>query len=357
MENDDIEFDSDLYYRHRAERMQRMRVALAVIPAMVGVVAILFASLISEYTYFPFPISRPFLNLVGLSSLLISGMAILMVYLQTGFKKQPAQSFDHLRYEDELKRLRNRLEHNASFSTLELKEMQNELKNLRQRADQDSHINKLITENEKDELVSRIKESIEKESSKEIYQETLSKIQDKLADHNRLKEVESVFMATLERLRDETSALGRRGNLNLGLGIFTTIIGLGILGYFVVEIDAIPEDKMAFIAYFLPRLSLVLLIEVFAYFFLKLYKASLQEIKYFQNEMTNSEAKLVALKCSIMTSDATATSEVIRALACTERNGVLEKGQTTADIEKTRIDQRNISVIADKVSSLLESRK
>ncbi|MBW5416391.1 coiled-coil domain-containing protein 30 [Pseudomonas sp. MAG002Y] len=357
MENDDIEFDSELYYRYKAERMQRMRIALAVIPAMVGLAAILFASLISDFMDFPFPISRPFLSLVGLASLLVSGMAILMIYLQTGFKRQPAQNFDHLRYEDELRRLRNRLEHSASISTSELKEMQSELKYLRQRADQDSRINELITENEKDELVSRIKESIERESSKEIYQETLSKIQDKLANHNRLKEVESVFMATLERLRDETSALGRRGNLNLGLGILTTIIGLGILGYFVIEIDAIPEDKTAFVAYFIPRLSLVLLIEVFAYFFLKLYKASLQEIKYFQNEMTNSEAKLVALKCSIMTSDAPATSEVIRALACTERNGVLEKGQTTADIEKNRIEQQNISVIADKVSSLLGSRK
>ena len=93
-------------------------------------------------------------------------------------------------------------------------------------------------------------------------------------------------------MRSEVSALSRRGNLNLSLGIATTIIGLIILGYFVLEIDSIPEDKMAFIAHFIPRLSLVVLIEVFAYFFLKLYKSSLSEIKYFQNEMTNAEAKV-----------------------------------------------------------------
>ena len=53
--------------------------------------------------------------------------------------------------------------------------------------------------------------------------------------------------------------------------------------------------------------------------------------------MTNAEAKLIAIKCSMMTSDTTTTSAVVLALSNTERNAVLEKGQTTAEIEKAKM--------------------
>jgi len=39
-----------------------------------------------------------------------------------------------------------------------------------------------------------------------------------------------------------------------------------------------------------------MLIELFAYFFLKLYKSDLSEIKYFQNELTNVEMRYAAVR-------------------------------------------------------------
>lgn len=41
------------------------------------------------------------------------------------------------------------------------------------------------------------------------------------------------------------------------------------------------------------------MIELFAYFFLSLYRTSLQKIKYFQNELTNIEAKQIALRAAL----------------------------------------------------------
>src|SRR5574339_301622 len=55
--------------------------------------------------------------------------------------------------------------------------------------------------------------------------------------------------------------------------------GWRVLGYAVFNPPATvaaPE----LLSYFVPRVSLVVLIEVFAYFFLRLYKQSLNEIKY-----------------------------------------------------------------------------
>lgn len=349
--------EEENYYRWKAERQQRLRMAMAIVPAIVGISAILFSSIFSDYEYLPFNISRVAVNLIGPISLLFSGVAILMIYLQTGFKNRPVDVVDYKRYENELRNLKSHLEHRDALSSEDVELIQEKLQHLKERVDQSTSINEAITAEHKEELVQLLKSDILKTSSEGVFTETLEKIKKEVSNSNQFKEVENVFSRTLERLYTEINALSRRGNLNLTLGIVTTIIGLGILGYFVLEIDSIPEDKMAFIAHFIPRLSLVILIEVFAYFFLRLYKSSLSEIKYFQNEMTNAEAKLAALKCSLMTSDAVSTAHVIKTLSNTERNAVLEKGQTTAEIEKSKIEQQNISTISDKVSSLISNKK
>ena len=357
MEEESTEIHDQKYFEWKAERQQRLRIVSSVVPALFGFVILFYLSLDSDYKEFPFPLSRSLLSILGPLFILISGLSILMAYLQTGFKKASSTNTDYLKHENELRRLRDRIESHPLLDNDDLENIKTELALLKEQAEKNTSINEAITSGHKDELVQLLKNEILIESKSQASVEILNKIEDKVKNINQASEVENVFLRTLDRLNSEVNALSRRGNLNLSLGILTTIIGLAILGYFVLEIDSIPEDKMAFIAHFIPRLSLVVLIEVFAYFFLKLYKSSLSEIKYFQNEMTNAESKLIAIKCSIMTADSATTSIVIKNLSETERNAILEKGQTTAEIEKSKIEQQNISTISERVSSFLKPIK
>jgi len=357
MKEDFREFEEDSYYKWKAEKQQRLRVAMAVVPAIIGFALIVLTTTTPGYIELPFPFSRQILMLLGPASLLFSGMAVLMIYLQTGFKKNENMGIDYIKYESELRNLKNKLEHTSSVNSTDLEKIQIDLNSLRELSSKSGAINSAITTEQKDELVHMLKMEILNRSTDEAYKETIRKIEKEINTSKNINEIESVFLRTLDRLYSEIKALGWRGNLNLSLGILTTIIGLGILGYFVVEIGTIPEDKMAFIAQFIPRLSLVVLIEIFAYFFLKLYKSTLQEIKYFQNEMTNIEAKLAAIKCSMSTSDVATISQVVKLLSSTERNSILEKGQTTAEIERSKIEQQNISTISERVSRIITPSK
>lgn len=356
--DDFMEEPSEEYLKWRAERQRRFRIVLAAVPAMLGVTFGLLAVFLPNYEQFMIlpGLNRDIFGLITPFMFLVSGLGVLMIYLQTGFSKKADATSEYLRYEDELRRLRNQIEHGDSASNKELELLKNEVSRLKSELDSNSSITAAIGAENKDELVSLLKREIQEESTSLASQEFLDKVKKEAATSDQTKEIEKVFSRTLERLYTETSALGRRGNLNLSLGILTTIVGLAILGYFVVEIDTVPEDKVAFVAYFIPRLSLVVLIEIFAYFFLKLYKSSLSEIKYFQNEMTNSEAKLAALKCSLMTNDSEATSNVIKALSETERNAIIEKGQTTAEIEKSKVEQQSISTFSDKLAKALSAK-
>jgi hypothetical protein len=88
---------------------------------------------------------------------------------------------------------------------------------------------------------------------------------------------------------------------------------------------------------FAPRISLVVVIEIFAYFFLGLYKNSLSEIKYFHNELTNVESKYLAIEEAIALSDDNTLKEVVKDISRTERNFLLKKGETTVSMEEKRL--------------------
>lgn len=155
------------------------------------------------------------------------------------------------------------------------------------------------------------------------------------------------FEATRKRLRDEIELLARRGNLNLTIGVLTTIVGVVALAYVVLSQPEFPAhtdpaSSLVFFTSLLSRLSVAIFIEVFAFFFLRLYKSGLEDIRYYQNEITNIESKETAL-LSITNNDTCELKKVvIEVLSKTERNGLLKKGETTVALERDRIERNEL---------------
>jgi hypothetical protein len=140
-------------------------------------------------------------------------------------------------------------------------------------------------------------------------------------------------------LEQEVAALSRRGNLNLVIGGITTLVAVGLLIFLVA---AQPADARLSIAeqglHYLPRLSIAIFIELFSFFFLRLYRAGLEDIKFFQNELTNVETKYAALEAALAHQDGALSRQVISLVAKTERNFVLKKGESTVDLERLKAE-------------------
>lgn len=211
-----------------------------------------------------------------------------------------------------------------------------------------------ISDEQRQEWIEEIKNRLKSEASQPFLNEIESMAKKKFAQQTQLSDLDEKFSQSINRLNKEIGALGRRGNLNLILGIVTTIVGLVVLGIFVWKLPEQPTHPWQIAENFLPRLSLVILIELFAYFFLKLYKSSLSEIKYFQNELSNFEAKFVSLRLALMNKGRDVFDEVIKNLSRTERNYILEKGQTTVELESQKLDKDHF---LDAINALPEKMK
>lgn len=280
------------------------------------------------------------------------GMAILILNYLGGEKYQ---SSDNSYIKDELSVLRNSLVH-GPYSKSSIEEYNKKIKKLEESLKNIKEGQYRISEKEKKQIIGELKRNILSDASSSILSEIETKYSEKIQTDNQLSKIQDQLENTRLRLREEISALGRRGNVNLLIGILTTFVAISILTTAVLS----PEIKLTnenLISHFAPRFTLSLFIEIFSFFFLKLYKSSLNEIKYFQNELTNIEMKFVSLDNALRNKNKDLLVNVINDFSKTERNLILNKGQSTVDIERSRIDSDAVNNTISSIFKLTEAIK
>lgn len=145
----------------------------------------------------------------------------------------------------------------------------------------------------------------------------------------------------LLRMSDNLRALGQRATWSLMTGV--AFAGGGVIILFWSSVLSPPpsergSDILAFLRQYGPRLSMSIIVELVAFFFLRTYARTLTDIRYVQNEFTNVEMKFIALHTSLEHSFKDITKKALDRLIETERNHILEKGQTSLEMERERVE-------------------
>lgn len=200
-----------------------------------------------------------------------------------------------------------------------------------------SENNYQFTENERCKIIDDIRNEIFSDASSSILLEIENRYSENVQKETQFNQIKNQLDNIRMRLKQEISALGRRGNVNLVIGVLTTVVAVGILTSTVLDTSVV-LTKETLVSYFIPRLFLSIFIEIFSFFFLKLYKSGLSEIKYFQNELTNVEMKFVSLENALRCENSEVINAVISELSRTERNFILDKGQSTVELERSKLD-------------------
>jgi hypothetical protein len=212
-----------------------------------------------------------------------------------------------------------------------------------------------LTEPDKEKLFDIITKSVSANINNEFLKSLDEKYSLKAVDEARYKELLQNFEQTRARVMREIDGLSRRANLNLVIGTITTIIAVGVLFTTVYDKVISMTDPAATLAYFIPKVSTVIFIEIFSFFFLKLYRSNLGDVKYYQNEMTNIEFKILSLKSALITNDKDTSKQIILELSKIERNFILQKGETTVEIETAKNQNKFDKSFTDNLKSFTES--
>lgn len=309
------------FYEYRKNRIYTL---YGIILSVIGLVFILTKDL--AYNYFDKQFSFVFI-ITGATTLAFGVGFILFRYLQNGsFGKYTDSEISNQSLRSEIQDLR--------FELLKLRKKSGES------ADYEN-ISKTIN----NAIDSTITEDFIKSKIDSFYSE-------RAISEAKRKDILEEFDNLSYRINGELTRLRKSANLNLVIGSITTICAIVALGYEVFKTDLNFSDTTKVLAHYIPRVSLIIFVEIFAFFFLKLYKATLTDIKYFNNEKTNIDFKIISLKTALNTGDAKLIQTMIEELIRTERNFKLSKDESTVELEKIKNDTNNNQILAQLLEKL-----
>jgi hypothetical protein len=302
----------------------------------IFLLAISFASYVMTQSYFKYiDFSIGPEVLMGVSVTFLTGLTLFMYSYLRGGQKQDAPKHSNASgaYSSDSQKIDDLGD--------SIENLIDRLSNIEQAIRHSSVEESSLTEKDRIELIDTFKKRLSENVTDDFLKAINMKYGKAIANNILMDELGKHCDRTETRLRNEIESLTRRGNINLVIGVLTTLIAVGILASTVV-MNSLPTDPEKLAAHFLPRFTLSIFIEIFSFFFLRLYNTSLNDIKYFQNELTNIESRFIALRQATQAGDEKTLGMLLNNLGETERNFVLKKGETTADLEKSKLDQQSM---------------
>ncbi|MGN6650271.1 hypothetical protein [Trinickia sp.] len=329
---DDAHFEHLLAERNRREARKRLAMMVsgaAITAAVTFVLLVNFGPRASVLSELPFTKLVP----VVTTLMLTSGVtAALLSYLRGSSSSARAVS---------------------GTMSLRLLQLENEVENQSRRIETKIKA-RYVDESTRSTIVAELKQDLTSSVAEIVLDEIQQKVRLSLEQEREGRELRAQLDQTSDRLSDAIAALHLRANVNLVFGILMSVAGISILAY-TLAAPVPTETSWDFIRNYVPRVTLVLVVELFAYFFLNLYKANLVETRYYHNEITNIAARRTGLLTAFSVNDSSLISAVVADLLKTERNGILTKSQTTVELARAKAENEASKDLAGTLVKLVEA--
>lgn len=160
-----------------------------------------------------------------------------------------------------------------------------------------------------------------------------------------------VLILARQRLFEETDRLVARSASNLSFGVVAAAFGIIclVLVVFMFPPDSASESVGGFLSNYGPRLSIVLIIELLAVFFLRMYSRNERDIFRNKNEITNIEFRMAA--GLMLMSNNGQISELAKYLAVEERNFIVVRDEKTTRIDGNKLVEASGSLMEKTIES------
>lgn len=233
-------------------------------------------------------------------------------------------------------------------STLSIKKINEELENIKLKL-AGTNLNNSNTDIEEfnDRIEALIQESI---TSEKMLHKINNKYSLEIIQQNNLEKIDHGFNLINNRIKSEIVRLTKSANINMLFGSIITIMAVIALGYEVFSTTITFNDMIKLLSHYIPRITLLIFIELFAFFFLKIYKANLADIKYYHNEKTKIDLKRIALKTAINNQLEESTKKTIEQLANHNNNDISD----TSSSSELSINNTTINKLIDLLSSSIK---
>lgn len=179
------------------------------------------------------------------------------------------------------------------------------------------------------------------------------RLKSELEKRNEYRELVNSLDYMTDNLKSYEESNRRQLTQNLAIGAIGAVGALGVASKLVFDSELQLATTIDLMKHYLPWLSLIVVIQVMSFFFLRLYRDSIKTERYLRNEITNIASKRAAIFLAHSTGNAALIKSVTTDLSNVERNRFLEKGQTTVELESSKIEVDGFKDGAAAMASLM----
>ncbi|MBO1328925.1 hypothetical protein OQ496_11490 [Acetobacter suratthaniensis] len=214
-------------------------------------------------------------------------------------------------------------------------------------------------ENRKKDIESKLELELKYEIKRNTYKIIEQKFRNQLENKTKISIIKDNKNEIISRISKSIDFMQKTASKNILIGLSFSLFGLifiitSIMNSDLHEINISKIHDNWDIIKYIQKSSIVLCSEIIAFFFFKGYRSSLNEIKYFHNEMTNVEIMFSSLEVAIFSNDLDLIKNICEKISSVERNFILKKGETTVSLRSQEIDNRGDEKIFKFVENLFE---
>lgn len=199
------------------------------------------------------------------------------------------------------------------------------------------------------EIHNVLSEELSKIETEKLY----ARLKTELEKRNEYKELVRSLDYMTDNLKSYEESNRRQLTQNLAIGAIGAVGALGVASKLVFDSESQLDTTIDLLKHYLPWLSLIIVIQIMSFFFLRLYRDSIKTERYLRNEITNIASKRAAIFLAHSTGNAALIKSVTSDLSNVERNRFLEKGQTTVELESSKIEVAGFKEGAEAMAGIM----
>lgn len=154
-----------------------------------------------------------------------------------------------------------------------------------------------------------------------------------------------------------SSILGR-SSLYLLVGVLSSVGGLLFFYYQVANIGRAEDVSNTVSTFFiiLPKISILIFIELIAFFFLRQYKSTMDEFRYYESIKRSRQETLAILKLISINNEEIDYLSVIDKIGFRSKIDKLEQGQTLDILESKKLEKHEFEILSKIIDSVVAKK-
>jgi hypothetical protein len=148
-----------------------------------------------------------------------------------------------------------------------------------------------------------------------------------------------------------------RAGVYLLVGVFVAFSGLAFFYSQTVQLAPIALEGLALLITLAPKFGILFFIELVAFFFLRQYRAAMDEFRYYEAIKRNREETLALIRIAVDTGKPFDPIDLVKNESFFSKAGVLDKGQSSEIIESRKLEKNELDLLEKVIDVVSRSKK